>query len=102
MNIDSTLFHDLNKCQSLGEVVEMVNQQNPGDPSETGCAYHYSSEQAAAIYACDAAKESGYAIDSDSLEAHLEVLANDGASFDSSEALEIARSIVANYEEYQA
>ena len=72
--------NELENCNSIGQVVELINDEMSTDAS---------AEMVAAKYALDGAKESGYN-DNASIEAQLDSLVEAGAEFDFRKALEMA------------
>lgn len=70
-------------AQSLEDVVEIINK---GGVCEGMEGVEFTPEQLAGQYAEDAAHDSGFAVDQDAIEAHLEILRDAGANFDASAA----------------
>lgn len=70
--------------KTLEQVVEQINN-SPVQGFED-----HTPEFLAAAYACDAQKESGYEITQDAIEAHLDILSENGAEFDYQEAVKVA------------
>lgn len=76
---------------SISEVIRDINNAANGEMvTYFGGSDTRSAEAIAAEYAVEAADEAGYGVDKKNIEAHLELLKEDGANFDSSEALKIA------------
>ena len=87
------MYTQLQNCNSLNEIVNLINNEFSTDLSP---------EQLAAEYALDADKEAKnmalkggyeYTTNSGSIEVHLDVLIEEGAKFDYAKALEIALDI---------
>ncbi len=72
----------LENCNSLEEVVDLINTTTEFDK-----------EDVAAIYAFESAVESGYEIHEEEIAAHLDVLIGAGAEFDYQKSLKIALSL---------
>lgn len=70
--------------KTLEQVVEQINN-SPVQGFED-----HTPEFLAAAYACDAQEESGYEITQDAIEAHLDILSENGAEFDYQEAVKVA------------
>ena len=70
---------------TLERIVAIINE---GGTCEGMEGIEFSGEQLAGQYAFDAAKASGYPIDESALDAHLDFLAESGAEFDRSTAIE--------------
>lgn len=69
----------------LDQITDVINE---------GGTHLYNSESIAAQYAYAAQIESGYAVCEEAIEAHLDVLVQDGASFDYNKAVEIGRLFI--------
>ena len=74
---------DLDSFHSIEEIVEELADEDS-----------YFTAHIAGTYALEAAEESGFAIDADNIEAHLEVLKSQGGVFDITKALYFAEQIV--------
>jgi len=70
----------LQNAQSLKQVVELVNE---------GGASFFDQNEIAAQYSWDAAQDADYGMSIENLEGHLNLLAEAGAKFDHSEAIQI-------------
>ena len=72
----------ITSAQSIEQVVEIINKAKAGHASDYfGGTDLRSAEKMAGQYALDSAEEAGYT-DSDSIAAHLDLLAEAGANFD--------------------
>jgi len=85
MNIYSSRL--IEQAQTQEEIVEAINA---GGVTEGVEGVEFTAEQLAGEYAWQAAEEAGY-VDDDSLEGQLECLADAGADFSQSDALEHAK-----------
>lgn len=72
----------LQNCHSATHVAEIING---------GGTAFYTAEQIAGQYAFDAARDAGYGLADENLEAHLEFIRSEGARFDWSGAMEEAK-----------
>lgn len=81
----------LSNAHTLGYVVELVNEGT----CEGMEGLEFTSDMLAGQYAWDAASTSGYAVDAESIEGHLEFLAGEGAKFNEAKALAHALDLVA-------
>lgn len=83
----------ISEAHSIEKVVEIINASKAGHASEYfGGSDTRDAEVMAGQYAWEAAEENGYTDDA-SIEGHLEILADAGAEFDFSAALENAISL---------
>ena len=82
----------LQNAHSIDQVVELINSGS----CEGMEGIEFSSEQLAGQYAWSCAKEAGYGVEENDLEAQLEIIAEQGAEFDSKKALEHALQIAKN------
>lgn len=73
--------NSLQNCNSINEVIELINKEELTDASP---------ELIAAAYALDACRESGYGFGKEEIEAHLDSLVEAGAIFEFIAAREIA------------
>jgi len=82
----------ITEAHSIEQVVEIINASKAGHSSEYfGGTDTRAAEEMAGQYAWEAAEESGYT-DNESIEAHLDILAEAGAEFDFGIALDNAIS----------
>jgi hypothetical protein len=85
MTTELVISNAIRNAHSIEKVVELINEAPHAEGME---GYEFTAEMLAGQYAFDAAKDSGYEIDESSIEAHLGFLAEAGASFSESEAVE--------------
>lgn len=83
------ISYALNHATTLSAAVELINEGT----CEGMEGMEFTSEQLAGQYAYNAAVESGYIVDADAINAHLEFLADDGACFNSVLAAQHALAI---------
>lgn len=82
----------LQNAHSIDQVVELINSGS----CEGMEGIEFSSEHLAGQYAWSCAKEAGYGVEENDLEAQLEIIAEQGAEFDLKKALEHALQIAKN------
>ncbi len=85
------ISYAIQNAKTLGDVVELVNEGT----CEGIEGMEFTPEHLAGQYAQRAAQESGYPVDADSVEAHLEFLSDAGAVFDAAGAVAHAMQIEA-------
>lgn len=77
-------------------VVAVINEAAERGPFLEGIeGYEWTAGMLAGAYAYDAAKAAGYGFEDANLEAHLEIIQNEGANFEWVQALEHAKYLVA-------
>lgn len=82
----------LQNAHSAEKAIELINE----GVCEGMEGVEFSSDQLAGQHAWACAKEAGYGVDSDNIEAQLDIIAEQGAQFDSLKALEHALKIAEN------
>lgn len=82
----------LQNAQSVEQAIKLINE----GVCEGMEGVEFSNDQLAGQHAWACAKEAGYGIDGDIINAHLEIIADQGAQFDSIKALEHALKIAEN------
>lgn len=94
----STIYisRTISQASSIEEVVEAINA---GGMCEGMEGVEFSPEQLAGQYAEDAASDSGFPVDLEAIEAHLEFLSDAGAVFNSTEAAEWGMKIASARDE---
>ena len=95
-NIMATIYisNSIKNATSLSEVVGIINGAADGHV-EGMEGIEFTPAQLAGQYAQDAAEESGYGADAESIDAHLDILENEGAEFDTCAALKHGLAITA-------
>lgn len=85
------LSHTITNARSIEQVVDAING--------TAWVGDLTNDQLAGQYAYEAQRQSGYEIEEDALEVHLDVLASAGAKFDFVAAKKHAKELAAFFAE---